>query len=162
MVESNRAVRVFLVFLVFSAGCSSSDVSESGLPPKDDAAAGNPDGAAIPGDAGLDGAVGADAGDGGGTQAAGDNVHWTILQASGPVPNQTGVSANYRFGGQFQPGNPPSDIMANYDTSGKSTDCWDHSKERAPLNQWVCYAWRFAGATNELELTLDGKDVADA
>ena len=98
----------------------------------------------------------------GGAQAAGNDVHWTLIEASGPVPNQTNVNAFYRWGGQYQTSTPPNDIMANYDTSGKATDCWDHSKERTPLNKWACWSWKFAGPTNELELAIDDKVVADA
>ena len=98
----------------------------------------------------------------GGTQAAGNNVHWTLIQASGPIP-QTNVNAFYRWGGQYQAGGAqPNDIMANYDTSGKATDCWDHSKTRTPLNKWACWSWKFAGPTNELTLNIDGTDVNDA
>jgi hypothetical protein len=98
----------------------------------------------------------------GDTQAAGNNVHWTLIQASGPVPSETNVNAFYRWGGQSQAGNPPNDIMANYDTTGKATDCWDHSKTRTPLDKWACWSWKFAGANNELQLAIDGVDVADA
>lgn len=98
----------------------------------------------------------------GATQAAGNNVHWTLIQASGPVPNETNVNAFYRWGGQSQPGTPPNDIMANYDSSGKASDCWDHSKTKTPLNKWACWSWKFVGPTNELQLAIDGVDVADA
>jgi hypothetical protein len=49
--------------------------------------------------------------------------------------------------------------MANYDTSGVTTDCYANSATRMPVQRWTCVEWRFAVATNELELWIDGNEV---
>ncbi len=87
---------------------------------------------------------------------AADGVHWTMLNAAGPVPGHAGVTAYVRYGGQLA-----GKLMANYDTSGASTDCWQHSATVMPIGKWVCFAWRFHGATNEMELWMDGKELTD-
>jgi hypothetical protein len=87
---------------------------------------------------------------------AADGVHWTMLNASGSVPGHSGVTAYVRYGGQLA-----GKLMANYDTSGASTDCWQHSATVMPIGKWVCFAWRFHGQTNEMELWMDGTELTD-
>lgn len=87
--------------------------------------------------------------------AAGHDVHWNMISASGPVPNKTNVSASYNYGGQLDT------LLANYDTKGASTDCWKHSKTAMPIGKWVCFAWKLAGPTNELQLFTDSGELAD-
>ncbi len=89
-------------------------------------------------------------------QPAKDGVHWTMVDAFGPVAGQNNVNAHVRYGGQHQ-----GKLMANYDTSGASTDCWQHSQTVMPVGKWVCFAFRFARATNELQLWMDGTEVTD-
>jgi len=85
-------------------------------------------------------------------------VHWTILQAEGRAANGT-HDAYYRYGGQQQGG---AGLMANYETNmGVSTDCYSHSATRMPTRAWACVEWRFAVATNEQQIWLDGKEVTD-
>src|SRR6185369_11403053 len=55
------------------------------------------------------------------TSAANDGVHWTMIQAEGPVAAQGVTTAQVRYGGQQM-----KSLMANYDSSGKKSDCWQH------------------------------------
>jgi hypothetical protein len=87
--------------------------------------------------------------------AAGHDVHWNMISASGPVPGKTNVSASYNYGGQLDT------FLAGYDTKGASTDCWKHSAKGMPIGKWVCFAWKLAGPTNELQLFTDGGELAD-
>lgn len=83
-------------------------------------------------------------------------VHWTFIQGEGP---SDGHDRLYRYGGQQQGG---SGLMANFETnSGVSTDCYDHSATTMPTEQWTCVEWRFAVATNEMELWLNGVNIED-
>jgi hypothetical protein len=85
-------------------------------------------------------------------------VHWTIIQAEGRAANGT-HDAYYRYGGQQQGG---AGLMANYETNmGVSTDCYSHSATRMPTQAWTCVEWRFSVATNELQMWLDGRELAD-
>jgi hypothetical protein len=76
------------------------------------------------------------------------NSHWTFVRSKGAVPGQS-YSAEYTYGGSGKT------FIANYDTQGVSSDCW---KDGGPLavGKWVCMEWHFKGATNELELWIDG------
>ncbi|MEZ4302301.1 MAG: hypothetical protein R3B70_45660 [Polyangiaceae bacterium] len=89
-------------------------------------------------------------------QAANDGVHWTMIQGSGPVPGKDGVTAHYRYGGQWQ-----QKMMANYDTQGAKSDCWDHSATKMPVGAWACMEWRFDGPSNDLRFWLDGQEITD-
>jgi hypothetical protein len=95
------------------------------------------------------------------------SVHWTIIRGLGVVPGAT-HHAEYRYGGQ-QPITEGgtfvgSQLMANYDTpdwyGDKSTpgsDCWHHANRRVmPVGAWTCVEWKFDGATNGMQLWLDG------
>jgi hypothetical protein len=79
------------------------------------------------------------------------NSHWTFVRSKGPVPGQS-YSAEYTYGGSGKT------LIANYDTQGVSSDCWKNGGSLA-VGKWVCMEWHFKGATNELELWIDG--VAD-
>jgi hypothetical protein len=89
-------------------------------------------------------------------QASDDGVHWTMIQGSGPLPGQNGVTALYRYGGQWQ-----QQMMANYETFNLSTDCWQHSQTKMPTGKWACMEWRFDGPNNEMRFWLDGQEIAD-
>lgn len=89
---------------------------------------------------------------------AAENVHWTMLSGDGPVPNQNNVNAFYRYGGQPQ---GKYNLLGNYDTTSKKTDCWQHSESKMPLNKWTCFAWKLDGVNQELHISMDGKPVTD-
>jgi hypothetical protein len=101
------------------------------------------------------------------------SVHWTFLQASGTRADD-GHRAEYRYGGQVALYDAQgvfigNQLMANYETpdfygSGNApgSDCWHHSQGRVvPLQKWVCVEWHFDGATNTMELWLDGAPADD-
>jgi hypothetical protein len=90
------------------------------------------------------------------TKAANDGVHWTMIQGSGAATSQGITNANVRYGGQHQ-----QSLMANYDSSGKASDCWQHSQTKMPEGKWACMEWYFEGATNTQKFWLDGKAVDD-
>lgn len=89
-------------------------------------------------------------------EPAADGVHWTMLDGVGKIPSMSTVEAHVRYGGQLQ-----GKLMANYDTVGKSTDCWQHSATAMPIGAWVCFVFHLKGSTNEMTLAKDGVDVAD-
>jgi hypothetical protein len=92
-------------------------------------------------------------------EAAPTEVHWTMIQAEGPTTTPAPThAAQYRYGGQHDTGR----LMANYETnSGVSTDCYAHAQTTIiPTGRWACFEWHFAVATNEMQLWLDGSDVA--
>src|SRR4051812_21496865 len=90
------------------------------------------------------------------TQAANDGVHWTMIQADGPVAAQGITTANVRYGGQQM-----KQLMANYDSSGKKSDCWQHSATKMPEGKWACMQWYFDGKTNTQKFWLDSVAIAD-
>jgi hypothetical protein len=51
--------------------------------------------------------------------------------------------------------------MANFETEGVSTDCWDHSDTVMPTQSWACIEWRFVVASDEMQLWLDGVEIED-
>jgi len=82
-------------------------------------------------------------------------VHWTMIQGEGPATG--GITrADVRYGGQHQ-----QSLMANYDTTGKASDCWQHSQTKMPEGKWACMEWYFEGATNTQKFWLDGKAIDD-
>lgn len=83
------------------------------------------------------------------------SVHWTFIQGEGPSADGS-YTALYRYGGQHE-----GRLMANYETQGLSTDCWDHSATVMPTQTWTCLEWRFNVATNEMQFWMDGADVED-
>ena len=89
------------------------------------------------------------------TQAPNDGVHWTMIQGEGPATG--GITrADVRYGGQHQ-----QSLMANYDSGGKASDCWQHSKTKMPEGKWACMEWYFEGATNTQKFWLDGQAIDD-
>jgi hypothetical protein len=87
-------------------------------------------------------------------QTANDGVHWTMIQGSGPLEGHDGVTAHYRYGGMWA-----GKMMANYETSGAATDCWNNSEDVMPTGRWTCMEWRFDGPGNEMRFWLDGQEL---
>jgi hypothetical protein len=89
------------------------------------------------------------------TKAANDGVHWTMIQGEGSRTD--GITrADVRYGGQHQ-----QSLMANYDSTGKASDCWQHSETKMPEGKWACMEWYFEGATNTQKFWLDGQAIDD-
>ncbi len=88
-------------------------------------------------------------------EASPDGIHWTMVQATGPVK-----SANYksevRYGGQHN-----QRFMANYDTKGKKTDCWHHSATTIPEKQWTKIGWQFDGRNQTMKFWLNDILIED-
>jgi hypothetical protein len=80
--------------------------------------------------------------------------HWTFVRSKGPVAGK-GYSAEYTYGGTGK------HFIANYDTQGVSSDCWKDAGN-VPLGKWACLEWHFKGATNEMQLWVDGVEDAKA
>jgi hypothetical protein len=85
------------------------------------------------------------------------DAHWTFIQGEGRAADDT-HNALYRFGGQHVNG---AQLMANYETTEISTDCWDHSATLLEAARWTCVEWRFAVATNEMQFWKDGVELTD-
>lgn len=83
------------------------------------------------------------------------SVHWTFIQGEGPSDDGS-YDIFYRYGGQHE-----GKLMANFETQGKATDCWDHSDTVMPTQTWTCLEWRFNVATDEMQFWLDGDEVTD-
>lgn len=83
------------------------------------------------------------------------SVHWTFIQAEGPSEDGS-YDIYYRYGGQHE-----ARLMANFETNGIATDCWDHSDTVMPTQTWACLEWRFDTATDEMQFWLDGTEVSD-
>ncbi|WP_437589300.1 hypothetical protein [Sorangium sp. So ce1000] len=102
------------------------------------------------------------------------DVHWTIIDGSGTIPDSDFMgkpyAAQYRYGGQH-PVAAGSQLMANYDTpgywsdpkTGPQSDCWHHAAETtvAPVGKWSCVEFSFDGPKNEMRFWLDGKELTD-
>jgi hypothetical protein len=85
-------------------------------------------------------------------------VHWTFIQGEGRSANDK-YNSLYRYGGQHQDG---LGLMANFETTPPiKSDCWQHSKATLPVQKWTCVEWHFAVASNEMQLWLDGEELAD-
>lgn len=90
------------------------------------------------------------------------SVHWTHIQGEGWVVD-AGIAdggtrtfrAFTRYGGQQQ-----KRLMANYETSGVQSDCYQHSQTVMPEGRWACFEWNFSGPTGQMRLFLDGAVVA--
>ncbi len=89
-------------------------------------------------------------------KAANDGVHWTMIQAEGPVAAQGITTATVRYGGQQM-----KSLMANYDSTGKKSDCWQHSASKMPEGEWACMQWYFDGKTNTQKFWLNGAAIDD-
>jgi hypothetical protein len=80
------------------------------------------------------------------------SARWTFIKSRGRSVEK-GFQAEYTYGGSGKK------IIANYDTpGGPSSDCSKNGGE-FPVGKWVCMEWHFKGASNEMELWIDG--VAD-
>jgi hypothetical protein len=95
-----------------------------------------------------------------------ESVHWTLLQATGTVPNQT-YRSQYRYGGQH-PVTGGSQLMANYETpdsysgNGPSTDCWVHANMKVlPTAAWVCVEWEFDGPNDAMRFWMNDQALED-
>lgn len=86
-------------------------------------------------------------------EASPDGVHWTMLQSSGKVTGKN-FSAEIRYGGQHR-----KRLMANYETNGVKSDCWQHSTVQIPEKRWFKIAWFFDGKNNLMKFWLDGKPL---
>jgi hypothetical protein len=87
---------------------------------------------------------------------SGDSVHWTLIEGEGKNTAEGIDNAQVRYGGQ-----QAKSLMANYDSTGKKSDCWMHSSTKMPEAKWVCMEWYFDGATNTQKFWLDGKAIDD-
>lgn len=88
-------------------------------------------------------------------EASPDGIHWTMVQATGQVRNQT-YKSEVRYGGQHD-----QRFMANYDTKGKASDCWQHSATTIPEREWVKIGWQFDGANNMMKFWLNDELIED-
>lgn len=86
-------------------------------------------------------------------EASPDGVHWTMVASSGKIPGRD-VEAEIRYGGQHN-----KRLMANFETSGASTDCWQHSSVKIPERRWFRIDWMFDGKGNVMKLWIDGKPI---
>lgn len=90
----------------------------------------------------------------------GDGVHWTMIQGEGPVPGQS-FDAFYRYGGMNWDSQGQPRFLANYETSGVKSDCWQGSQSTMPVGSWACVEWRFDGDNDEMSFWLNGTEVTD-
>ncbi|MEO9850857.1 MAG: hypothetical protein ABJH72_03390 [Reichenbachiella sp.] len=88
-------------------------------------------------------------------EASPDGIHWTMVQAGGSVSGK-GYKSEVRYGGQHH-----KQLMANYDTQGKNTDCWHHSTTAMPERQWVKVGWLFDGTNETMKFWLNDELVKD-
>jgi hypothetical protein len=85
------------------------------------------------------------------------DAHWTFIQGEGPSADGT-HNALYRYGGQHTNG---AQLMANYETTNISTDCWQHSATLIEAAKWTCVEWHFKVDTNEMQFWKDGTELTD-
>ncbi len=88
-------------------------------------------------------------------EASPDGIHWTMIQSAGKVPGE-GFYAEVRYGGQHE-----KRLMANYDTKGVKSDCWQHSQLKIPEKKWFAVQWYFDGEKDEMQFWLDGQKITD-
>lgn len=88
-------------------------------------------------------------------EASPDGVHWTMLQSSGRVPKKNFI-AEIRYGGQHN-----KKLMANYETNGIKSDCWQHSDLKIPEKKWFKVGWFFDGNKNLMKLWINDVLVKD-
>ena len=88
-------------------------------------------------------------------EASPDGVHWTMLQSSGKVADKN-FSSEIRYGGQHQ-----KRLMANYETNGVKSDCWQHSSVKIPEKGWFKVEWFFDGNNNSMKFWLDDKPLEE-
>lgn len=83
-------------------------------------------------------------------------VHWTNVQAEGPIPGMDGVTALYRYGGMND-----DRWLANYETRGAQSDCWRNSAAAMEAGRWTCMEWRFSRSEDRMQLWIDGVAIDD-
>lgn len=88
-------------------------------------------------------------------KASPDGIHWTMIETKGQVAGQDFV-AMMRYGGQHK-----GSLMANYDTDGIQTDCWQHSKTKLPEEKWFNVQWYFNAEKNQAKFWLDNQLIED-
>jgi hypothetical protein len=86
-------------------------------------------------------------------EASPDGVHWTMLESSGKIPGKD-IVAEVRYGGQHG-----KRLMANYETVGTRTDCWQHASVKIPERKWFKINWFFDGTRNTMRIWIDDKPV---
>ncbi|WP_109436423.1 hypothetical protein [Aquimarina sp. AU119] len=82
-------------------------------------------------------------------EAPRDGIHWTMIQSSGKVKDHD-FSSEIRYGGQHQ-----KRLMANYETQGVKSDCWQHSQTKIPEEKWFTLQWMFDGEKDTMKLWLN-------
>jgi len=86
-------------------------------------------------------------------EASPNGIHWTMIQSSGKVKDKN-YSSQVRYGGQHH-----KKLMANYETKGVKSDCWQHSEVKIPEKTWFTLQWHFDGNHNKMQLWLNGKII---
>jgi hypothetical protein len=76
-----------------------------------------------------------------------------MIEASGSVKN-TNYQASVRYGGQHK-----KQLMANYDTKGVKSDCWQHSEVKIPEGEWFTIDFVFDANNNEMQCAINGKNI---
>lgn len=87
----------------------------------------------------------------------GERVHWTNVQAEGPIRGMESITALYRYGGMND-----DRWLANYETRGAGSDCWRNSDVAMQAARWVCMEWRFSEPEDRMQLWIDGVEITDA
>lgn len=87
--------------------------------------------------------------------ASPDGIHWTMIESRGQVTNHD-FSAMIRYGGQHA-----GKFMANYDTDGIATDCWQHSQTKLPEKEWFNIKFYFNGNENVMKFWLNDQPIED-
>jgi len=88
-------------------------------------------------------------------EASPDGVHWTMLQSAGRVQGEA-YRSEVRYGGQHR-----KQLMANYDTMGVASDCWQHSSVKIPEQEWFKVQWFFDGQTDTMKFWLNDELLED-
>ena len=89
------------------------------------------------------------------TAAPSMTTHWTNISGEGMAMNQgQSFNAYVRYGGQVM-----KRLMANYDSSTFSSDCWQHSQTAFPEARWACMEWHFDGPNERMEFWLDSTQI---
>lgn len=83
------------------------------------------------------------------------DIHWTMLQGTGTVRDKD-YQSEVRYGGQYG-----KRLMANYDTKGVASDCWQHSQFDMPEKEWVKISWFIEGSSNQMKFWMNEELVED-